>query len=174
MVGTDPKSEGFIRVRELGMKTAHPSVNGLLPNVLQDSAQIALNATSAHVHQSNLEPVGGLGAGPGNMPMAVFMDVFDRMGLTIDSGVFKLMDTTQEIVFPMMDHVLRVDRSSPTLRFGAAYYSLFLPHAEWLGRKYGIRSRDIVVERGTKKIGGQENMVDDAALTMMQQRRVAT
>nr|ART35534.1 A418 [uncultured bacterium] len=51
---------------------------------------------------------------------------------------------------------------------------MFLPHAEWLGRKYGIRSRDIVVERGTKKIGGQENMVDDAALTMMQQRRVAT
>ena len=80
------------------------------------------------------------------------------------------MDLTQDIIFPMMDHIVRVDRSSLTLGF-AGVYSTFLLHADRAGKKYGIPSRDILVELGRKKmIGGQEDMIEDTALTMAKER----
>jgi 4-hydroxy-2-oxovalerate/4-hydroxy-2-oxohexanoate aldolase len=114
--------------------------------------------------------VGGLGAGAGNTPTEVFVAVCDRMGITTGCDLFKLMDTTQDIIFPMMDHIVRVDRASLTLGF-AGVYSTFLLHAERLGKKYGIPARDILVELGKRKmIGGQEDMIEDTALTLAKQR----
>jgi 4-hydroxy-2-oxovalerate/4-hydroxy-2-oxohexanoate aldolase len=92
------------------------------------------------------------------------------MGITTGCDLFKLMDMTQEIIFPMMDHIVRVDRASLTLGY-AGVYSTFLLHAERLGKKYGIPARDILVELGRKKmIGGQEDMIEDTALTMAKER----
>lgn len=114
--------------------------------------------------------VGGLGAGAGNTPTEVFVAVADRMGIATGCDLFKLMDMTQDIIFPMMDHIVRVDRASLTLGY-AGVYSTFLLHAERLGKKYGIPSRDILVELGRKKmIGGQEDMIEDTALTLAKQR----
>lgn len=114
--------------------------------------------------------VGGLGAGAGNTPTEVFVAVCDRMGIATGCDLFKLMDMTQDIIFPMMDHIVRVDRASLTLGF-AGVYSTFLLHAERLGKKYGIPSRDILVELGKKKmIGGQEDMIEDTALTLARER----
>jgi 4-hydroxy-2-oxovalerate/4-hydroxy-2-oxohexanoate aldolase len=114
--------------------------------------------------------VGGLGAGAGNTPTEVFVAVCERMGIATGCDLFKLMDMTQDLIFPMMDHIVRVDRASLTLGF-AGVYSTFLLHAERLGKKYGIPSRDILVELGRKKmIGGQEDMIEDTALTLAKQR----
>ena len=114
--------------------------------------------------------VGGLGAGAGNTPTEVFVAVADRMGIATGCDLFKLMDMTQDIIFPMMEHIVRVDRASLTLGF-AGVYSTFLLHAERLGKKYGIPSRDILVELGKKKmIGGQEDMIEDTALTLAKER----
>ena len=114
--------------------------------------------------------VGGLGAGAGNTPLEVFVAVCDRMGIETGCDLFKLMDLTQEVIFPLMDHIVRVDRSSLTLGF-AGVYSTFLLHADRAGKKYGIPSRDILVELGRKKmIGGQEDMIEDTALTMARER----
>lgn len=53
MVGIDANSEGLKMAREMGLKTTHDGVDGLLPHVLADGIQIAFDATSAYVHKSN-------------------------------------------------------------------------------------------------------------------------
>ena len=114
--------------------------------------------------------VGGLGAGAGNTPLEVFVAVAERMGIATGCDLFKLMDMAQDIIFPMMEHIVRVDRSSLTIGY-AGVYSTFLLHAERASQKYGIPARDILVELGRRKmIGGQEDMIEDTALTMAKER----
>jgi 4-hydroxy-2-oxovalerate/4-hydroxy-2-oxohexanoate aldolase len=73
--------------------------------------------------------VGGLGAGAGNTPLEVFLAVCERMGIETGVDLFKLMDVAEEMIVPMMDHMVRVDRDSLTLGF-AGVYSTFLLHAK--------------------------------------------
>lgn len=61
MVGIDPNSEGLLRAREMGLKTTHEGVDGLLPQVLEDGIQIAFDATSAYVHAENSRKLNALG-----------------------------------------------------------------------------------------------------------------
>lgn len=61
MVGIDPESEGLLRAREMGLKTTHEGVDGLLPHVLDDDIQIAFDATSAYVHAENSRKLNALG-----------------------------------------------------------------------------------------------------------------
>ncbi len=114
--------------------------------------------------------VGGLGAGAGNTPLEVFAAVCDRMGIETGVDLFKLMDIAEEIVLPMMDHLVRIDRESLTLGF-AGVYSTFLLHAKHAAKEFGVPARDILIELGAKKmIGGQEDMIQDTAMTMAKQR----
>lgn len=61
MVGIDPNSEGLARARNLGLRTTHEGVDGLLPHVLEDNIQIAFDATSAYVHADNSRKLNELG-----------------------------------------------------------------------------------------------------------------
>lgn len=61
MVGIDPDSEGLLRAHEMGLKTTHEGVDGLLPHVLEDGIQIAFDATSAYVHAENSRKLNALG-----------------------------------------------------------------------------------------------------------------
>ncbi|MFZ2986985.1 acetaldehyde dehydrogenase (acetylating), partial [Ideonella sp.] len=61
MVGIDPESEGLLRAREMGLKTTHEGVDGLLPHVFDDGIQIAFDATSAYVHAENSRKLNALG-----------------------------------------------------------------------------------------------------------------
>jgi len=118
--------------------------------------------------------VAGLGAGAGNTPLEAFVAVCDRMGIETGCDMFALMDMAEDLVFPMMDHIVRIDRSSLTLGY-AGVYSTFLLHANRLGEKYGLAPRDILLELGRKKmIGGQEDMIEDTALTMLKERAGAS
>lgn len=114
--------------------------------------------------------VAGLGAGAGNTPLEVFAAVCDRMGVETGVDLFKLMDVAEEIVVPMMEHMVRVDRDSLTLGF-AGVYSTFLLHAKRAAQNFGVPARDILIELGRKKmIGGQEDMIQDTAMTMAKER----
>ena len=114
--------------------------------------------------------VAGLGAGAGNTPLEVFAAVCERMGMETGVDLFKLMDAAEDIIVPMMDHLLRVDRESLTLGF-AGVYSTFLLHARRAAERTGVSARDILVELGRKKmIGGQEDMIMDTAMTMAKAR----
>lgn len=114
--------------------------------------------------------VAGLGAGAGNTPLEVFLAVCDRMGIETGVDLFKLMDVAEDIIVPMMDHMVRVDRDSLTLGF-AGVYSTFLLHAKRAAERFGVPARDVLVELGRKKmIGGQEDMIIDTAMTMAKER----
>jgi 4-hydroxy-2-oxovalerate/4-hydroxy-2-oxohexanoate aldolase len=83
------------------------------------------------------------------------------------------MDAAEEIVLPMMDHIVRVDRSWLTLGF-AGVYSTFLLHADRASKRFGVPARDILIELGRKKmIGGQEDMIEDTAMTLAKERGIA-
>ena len=117
--------------------------------------------------------VAGLGAGAGNTPLEVFLAVCERMGIETGVDLFKLMDVAEDVIVPMMDHMVRVDRESLTLGF-AGVYSTFLLHAKKAAARFGIPARDILLELGRKKmIGGQEDMIEDTAMTMARVRAEA-
>jgi acetaldehyde/propanal dehydrogenase len=53
MVGIDPASDGLARARDLGLRTTHEGVDGLLPHLEADGVRIAFDATSAKAHIAN-------------------------------------------------------------------------------------------------------------------------
>jgi 4-hydroxy-2-oxovalerate/4-hydroxy-2-oxohexanoate aldolase len=110
----------------------------------------------------------GLGAGAGNTPLELFAAVGERMGIETGIDVFKLMDVAEDRVLPIMPQPPRADRDAITLGY-AGVYSTFLYLAKDCARKYGVPARDILIELARKKmIGGQEDMIEDTALTMAQ------
>lgn len=112
----------------------------------------------------------GFGAGAGNTPLEVFAAVLERMGVETGVDVFKLMDVAEDSVLPMMPKPPRADRDSLTLGY-AGVYSTFLYPAKDCEKKYGVPARDILVELGRQRmIGGQEDMIEDTALTMARER----
>lgn len=112
----------------------------------------------------------GLGAGAGNTPMEVFIAVSARMGIETGVDVFKIADVAEDLVVPMMDHQIRVDRDSLTLGY-AGVYSSFLLFAKRAEAKYKIPARELLLELGRRgMVGGQEDMIEDTALTMARAR----
>ncbi len=112
----------------------------------------------------------GLGAGAGNTPMEVFVAVCDRMGIHTGVDVFKIQDVAEDLVVPIMDHIIRIDRDSLTLGY-AGVYSSFLLFAKRAEKKYGVPAREILVELGRRgMVGGQEDMIEDTAITLARER----
>ena len=108
----------------------------------------------------------GLGAGAGNTPTEVLVAVLDRMGVDHGIDLFKVMDVAEDLVVPMMDTPVRIDRDALTLGY-AGVYSSFLLFAQRAAEKYGLSSRDILVEMGRlKTVGGQEDLIDSVAMDM--------
>lgn len=108
----------------------------------------------------------GMGAGAGNTPLEVFVAVCNRMEIDTGVDLFKLMDVAEDLVYPIQEIPVRIDRDALTLGY-AGVYSSFLLFAKRAQERYGVSSRDILVELGKRgMIGGQEDMIEDVAMEM--------
>ena len=145
---------------ELGFHGHHNLAMGVANSIAADEAGAnRIDAAAA-----------GVGAGAGKSAMEEFIAVCDRMGIETGVDTFKICDVAEDRVVPMMDHIIRIDRDSLTLGY-AGVYSSFLLFAKRAASIYGLSARGILVELGRRgMVGGQEDMIEDTAMTMARER----
>jgi len=112
-----------------------------------------------------------LGAGAGNTQTEVLIAVMEQMGIKTGIDLYKIMDVAEEVIAPILQTPQEITRDNLVLGY-AGVYSSFLLHARRASQRFGIDSRDILIELGRRKVvGGQEDMIIDVAAELATSRK---
>ncbi len=113
----------------------------------------------------------GLGAGAGNCPTEILVAAFEKSGVATGVDPLAVMDVAQDVVRPLQPEQGVIDRDGLLLGY-AGIYGSFLLHAKRAAERFGVDSKDILLELGKRKVvGGQEDMIIDVAVEL--ERRAA-
>ncbi|MFC7645532.1 hypothetical protein ACFQX6_36650 [Streptosporangium lutulentum] len=114
-----------------------------------------------------------LGAGAGNAPTEVVAATFERLGIATDVDVQRVMQAAEDVVKPMLPRLPWMDRAAIT-QGHAGVYSSFLLHAERAEERYGVPAHELLQRVGELGyVGGQEDMIIDVALSILEERETA-
>lgn len=114
----------------------------------------------------------GMGAGAGNTATEQLVAVMNRMGIDHNLDLYQTMDAAENVMKPMMERPVQIDRLSLTLGY-TGVYSSFLLFAERAGKEYGVDARDILTrisEMGA--VGGQEDWIIGVAQDLAKEQKV--
>ncbi|TYQ10526.1 UNVERIFIED_ORG: 4-hydroxy 2-oxovalerate aldolase [Gordonia westfalica J30] len=105
----------------------------------------------------------GLGASAGNAQTEVLAAAFERAGWETGVDLFPLIDTAEHVVAPLMKEPQIVDETALVLGYAGVYSTFFHP-TKRAAKKFGVSTREILLELGRRGvIGGQEDMIIDVA-----------
>ena len=111
-----------------------------------------------------------LGAGAGNTQTEVLVGVLDRLGIETNIDLYRMLDLADYVRANVLPAPQDITSGSFIMGY-AGVYSSFLRHAVVAGEKFGVDSRDILVELGKRNVvGGQEDMIIEVAQQMAEKK----
>ena len=110
----------------------------------------------------------GLGAGAGNCPTEILVAACEKTGWETGIDPISLIDVADDAVRPIRPEQGVIDGDGLLLGYAGVYGS-FLLHSKRAAERYGVATRDILLELGERKVvGGQEDMIIDVAMELQQ------
>jgi 4-hydroxy 2-oxovalerate aldolase len=108
----------------------------------------------------------GLGAGAGNCPTEVLVAACERSGFETGVDPMTVIDVADSIVRPIKPTQGVIDGDGLVLGYAGVYGS-FLLHARRAAERFGVDSKEILLELGRRHVvGGQEDMIIDVAVEL--------
>ena len=105
----------------------------------------------------------GFGAGAGNCPLEVIAAVLKKSGYELDVDLYKMLDTSDNVVAPIMPE----DRALSAISIVsgmAGVFSSFKTQVLNAAKTFNVDPKDIFMELGRRKaVGGQEDLVIEIA-----------